>query len=382
MATISIDYDSKGDVELILGKRDNTPLNQAAQQDSKSSEQEEPVKYNVGPLGFKVKEVRLRVSSFKLISSSRYFQTMLEGSRFREGKELKELGFIEIELLDPEDEPTAMMIILGILYGTDIQVPIELDLPTLEKVAILVDKYQWHALVTPHAISWFDKLLDSQGLPNVFDETLLVWLFIAWLFGMKDHFKALSGVAQQNACNSIDLTDEGSRISTRVLKAINERREAGFRKVEQVLEAFKVRLLDREAQKQDELPVQSMLRSMVFGFATFCSQDLELGAFAAPDHAGNSIRSLENRINLSQSMQGFKAQSPSGSVQHILPGGIWDLKSELQKAITELKMDEWGLDYDDFKQLPVSNRLEVDPKGQNDTPVSSVHVSEVPAERG
>jgi len=217
MATISIDYDSKGDVELILGKKDNTPLNQAAQQDSESSEQEEPVKYNVGPLGFKVKEVRLRVSSFKLISFSPYFQTMLEGSRFREGKELEEHGFIEIELLDPEDEPTAMIIILGILYETDIQVLIELDLPTLEKVAILVDKYQWHALVTPHAISWFDKLLDSQGLPNVFDETLLVWLFIAWLFGMKDHFKALSRVAQQNACNSIDPTDEGSRLSSRVL---------------------------------------------------------------------------------------------------------------------------------------------------------------------
>ena len=78
MATISIDYDSKGDVELILGKKDNTPLNQAAQQDSQSSEQEEPVKYNVGPLGIKVKEFRLRVSSFKLISSSRYFQKMLE----------------------------------------------------------------------------------------------------------------------------------------------------------------------------------------------------------------------------------------------------------------------------------------------------------------
>jgi hypothetical protein len=31
MATISIDYDSNGDVELILEEKDNTPLNQVAQ---------------------------------------------------------------------------------------------------------------------------------------------------------------------------------------------------------------------------------------------------------------------------------------------------------------------------------------------------------------
>lgn len=47
MVTISIDYDSNGDVELILEKKDNTPLNQAAQQASQSSEQQEPVKYKV-----------------------------------------------------------------------------------------------------------------------------------------------------------------------------------------------------------------------------------------------------------------------------------------------------------------------------------------------
>jgi hypothetical protein len=221
MATISINYDSKGDVELILGNKDDIPLNQAAQQASQLSQRGVSVTYNMEVLDFKVKELRLRVSSSILISSSDYFQAMLEGSRFREGKELKEHGFIEINLLDPEDEPTAMMIILGILYESDVQVPKKLDLQTLEKVAILVDKYRWHALVTSHAVSWFDNLLDSQGLPNVFDETLMVWLFIAWIFGMKDHFKALSRVAQQDAKNPIDLTDQGIRLPTRVLSRLH-----------------------------------------------------------------------------------------------------------------------------------------------------------------
>lgn len=95
---------------------------------------------------------------------------------------------------------------------------------------------------------------------------------------------------------------------------------------------------------------------MVYGFATFCSQDLQLGALAAPDHAGNSIRLLKKRIDLSQSMQGFNVTSTGGRGRHIVAQGGFDLKYELQKAIKELEMDTWGLDYDDFKQSSASNR--------------------------
>ncbi|KAH8809258.1 hypothetical protein F5884DRAFT_901370 [Xylogone sp. PMI_703] len=326
MATIFIDFDSNGDVELIFKKKDNTCFSQEALQASTSSEQEESAMYNVGPLSIKVKEPWVPRT-----------------------QRTERANFVEIELLGPEDEPTAMMIILGILCGTSAQVPIQLDLPTLNKVAVLVDKYQWHALVTPHAISWFDHLVDSQGLPDAFDENLLMWLWIAWLFEKKDHFKALSRVAQQDACNSIDLADENIRLSTRVLIAINGQRKVAFQKIEQALEGFKRRLLDCEAELKDSLPAQKMLRYMVFGFATFCSQDLKLGDFAVPDHAGSSIRLLRNHINLSQSMQGFSVGTSNGVRRHIHPGGSWDLKNELQKVISDLKMEEWGLDYDDFK---------------------------------
>jgi hypothetical protein len=142
---------------------------------------------------------------------------MLEGPGFREGRELKEHGFVKIELLDPEDDPRATMVVLGILYGNNVQLPVDLDLPTLHKVAVLVDKYQWHELVTPHAISWFDQLSESQGIPITFHETLLMCLWIAWLFRMKDRFKTLSRVAQQDAYDLIDLTDESIGLPTRVI---------------------------------------------------------------------------------------------------------------------------------------------------------------------
>jgi hypothetical protein len=206
MATISVDYDSNGDVELIL--KEKTEADQLAPQGGSSSTEQQMLRNCVvGFLNFKVKEVRLRVSSNKLTSSSRYFQAMFEGSRFREAEELKEHGFVTIELSDPEDDPTAMMIVLGILCSSDVQVPTDIDLQTLHNVTTLVDKYRWHATVAPQAVSWFDKLEASQGLPNTFDETLWMWLWIAWVFGMKDRFKELSRVAQQCASKSIDLAD-------------------------------------------------------------------------------------------------------------------------------------------------------------------------------
>ena len=67
---------------------------------------------------------------------------MLEGDVFPEGRELKGNGLVQIELLSPEDDPTALMIILGLLHGNDVELPTDLDLPGLEKVAVLVDKYQ------------------------------------------------------------------------------------------------------------------------------------------------------------------------------------------------------------------------------------------------
>jgi len=90
-------------------------------------------------------------------------------------------------------------------------------MPTLCKVAVLVDKYQWHALMTPHAILWFESLLDIRSLPATIDETSLQRLWIAWLFGMKAHFKALSRHVQQYSCRSIDLTDDSIRLPNKVL---------------------------------------------------------------------------------------------------------------------------------------------------------------------
>ncbi|KAH7112792.1 hypothetical protein B0J11DRAFT_619450 [Dendryphion nanum] len=340
MATISVNYDSNGDVELIL--KEKTSGDQPALQDgSSSTEQQMQRNYVLGNLHINVKEVRLQVSSEKLISSSCYFQAMFEGTRFREAEELKEHGLITIELSGSEDDPTAMMIILGILYSNDVQVPIDIDLQTLHNVATLVDKYQFHATVSPQAVSWFNRLKASQELPDTFDETLLMRLWVAWVFRIKDRFKELSRVAQQCATKPIDPGDEKILLPSGVLKDINSQRETGFQKIEQELAAFKEELINDVTSKESK---NYMLKCMVFGHATFFCQDLELSEFAAPDHAGSSIRTVLDRIKSTQYTNDFFVASPSMESGSIVKNGLWDLKHRLEKAVEDMEMDKWGIE--------------------------------------
>jgi hypothetical protein len=63
MATIFLDYDSKGDVHLILEEKDGSPIGESS--GSASAGGNNP-RYAIGLLGVKMKKVQLRVSSLKL----------------------------------------------------------------------------------------------------------------------------------------------------------------------------------------------------------------------------------------------------------------------------------------------------------------------------
>jgi hypothetical protein len=103
-------------------------------------------------------------------------------------------------------------------------------------------------------------------------------------------------------------------------------------------------------------PEHTLLRAMALGFLSLCSQKLQLGEFRTPDHAGCSVGWLKRSINALESMKGFRVCPPNEhGCKSIVGGGGWDVKKKLQDAMTDLKIEEWGLDYDDFKST-------VDPK--------------------
>ena len=110
-----------------------------------------------------------------------------------------------------------MMMILGCLYKHDVLIAPKIDLPSLLRVAVLVDKYRWHGAATDCKGVWMMNLQASEGLPDCFGKRLLDWLWIVWVFGMKDYFEALSKVAQQDARASINLKNESIRLPVAIL---------------------------------------------------------------------------------------------------------------------------------------------------------------------
>lgn len=150
-----------------------------------------------------------------------------------------------------------------------------------------------------------------------------------------------------------------------MVEAINEQRKTAFQKIEHTIETFKARLLDEPVQRSDEPLLERALGYMALGCATFYSQDLELGQFAALDYAGTSIRSLAGRIDSLHSLRDVIAEAPDRRRGRMSKD--MNLKKQLQKTLIDLNMDEWGLDYNEFTlqvvEEPQITILECDHRG-------------------
>lgn len=79
---------------------------------------------------------------------------MLRGN-FAEGKALAERGAIELML--PDDDGEAMLILMNIIHGKFFSVPKAITRYLLGEIAVLVDKYQLHEAVHSSAATWISS---------------------------------------------------------------------------------------------------------------------------------------------------------------------------------------------------------------------------------
>lgn len=165
-------------------------------------------------------QVHLRVSSIKLIMSSPYFKAMLTGDRYPEGRNLAENGSVRIDLSDTEDDPEAMMVILGLLYNTSnhVDAPAQIELSTLINITMLVDKYQWHELVTPHATHWFETIKPQiiskfSSLPS----NMQIKVFVGDLGLRTRRSLQNSYMTMEHSLHTIDTSDPEVLLPTRVM---------------------------------------------------------------------------------------------------------------------------------------------------------------------
>ena len=144
--------------------------------------------------------LKLRVSSHVLCTTSPVFRAMLgPDSQFKKASEFRMPSAENpYELSLEDDYPYALTVVLLALHCRDEMVPVNPALKNLVELAIVCDKYDCRGGV----LSWVDTWTAAWGprggtLPWVEKSGLLEsgyeeWLFVAWVFGIKDGFDKLS----------------------------------------------------------------------------------------------------------------------------------------------------------------------------------------------
>ncbi len=90
-------------------------------------------------------------------------------------------------------DPTAVKIVLDAVHGRGRRVPKSVDVETLAKIAVFVDRFQLHEAVEVYADRWIGQL--EQSVPATYNRDLILWIYITYVFRQGDLFKAATKVA-------------------------------------------------------------------------------------------------------------------------------------------------------------------------------------------
>lgn len=181
--------DSDGDIFLILTDEDqDSDSNNTYMDDGNDSTQ---------------RETRVQCSSKHLSLASPVFKAMLS-SNFKESAVLRSTGTLNLPL--PDDDATPLLILLNIIHGQTKEIPLEIDLYMLTRIAIMVDKYRLQMAVKMMSRIWIDRLDDNK--PPRWTENLRYWMFISWVFKRSIAFKSVTRIAERHSECRIDETAE------------------------------------------------------------------------------------------------------------------------------------------------------------------------------
>ncbi|KFY53145.1 hypothetical protein V496_07855 [Pseudogymnoascus sp. VKM F-4515 (FW-2607)] len=134
--------------------------------------------------------VYLRVSSKHLILASAMFRNMLSSDKFSEGQDLRSKGNLIIRL---PDDAEVLITLMYIVHGITRRVPRKITLDTLTKLATLINYYQLHEAVEIFSDMWLADL-KQKSFPTSYDSEVIPWLFVSWVFLMRDEFAQLTRI--------------------------------------------------------------------------------------------------------------------------------------------------------------------------------------------
>lgn len=133
-----------------------------------------------------VQKFEIKVSSRHLALASRVFRVMF-GGQFRERIDSDDGHLAKVSL--PEDDPDALVILLGITHGLSRRIPRRIDSQTFLAVVILIDKYEFHEMAEVFTDMWFVELWKPGSERESPDSE---WIFICWVLNKELEFRNLT----------------------------------------------------------------------------------------------------------------------------------------------------------------------------------------------
>ncbi|KAE8378835.1 hypothetical protein BDV26DRAFT_280731 [Aspergillus bertholletiae] len=155
---------------------------------AKTSAEEIPVKEIKEPM--ETQYFRLQVSARHLILASPVFKAALSENWKKRADPLKN-GAVEITTSGWDLE--ALVILMTILHARSQDLPQEIGLELLAKLAVLADYYQCQPFVQYFAEKWIEAL--KVNFPSKYSRDSILWVWVSWTFNQSTEFTKSTSIA-------------------------------------------------------------------------------------------------------------------------------------------------------------------------------------------
>lgn len=130
--------------------------------------------------------VHYKVSSHHLRLASPRFASMLLKRKWQEGVPNAKDGLYHITTEYWDEE--ALLILLNMLHSRTVDIPREVSLELLAKIAVLVDYYECGEAIELFIERWIDRLSRLEPIIHTQGRSLSLWMCIAWVFKLPEEF--------------------------------------------------------------------------------------------------------------------------------------------------------------------------------------------------
>jgi len=148
--------------------------------------------------------IHYHVSSRHLMLASPTFKRILAKEGFAESIRNDVDGLYHMVAHDWD--PEAFLIVLRIVHGRNKQVPREVTLEMLAKIALLKDYFNFGEALDVFIEIWVRSFPEA-CLPTTYCRDLVLWTWVAWAFDIEKHFKEATAIAIKQCTESLQTMD-------------------------------------------------------------------------------------------------------------------------------------------------------------------------------